>query len=145
MMLLEAGNLFKELRLKTILPLLAVPYSLRSLLAPLAWATPYMNGRLCDFSQNREEMVDDKRLWGGSTLARVLGLCGSLPTCITDFGVPEPVLGFLHTAEGAFSFVGDTCLSSGGTSTKSSAVHIASCAWPLRAKLAIVAPSSGTS
>jgi hypothetical protein len=74
MVLLETGNMLKEIHLQSVLPVFVFSYSLRSLLAPLAWVICHMNGSLWAFSQTEEGWVDVKGLRGGLSLAQHLVL-----------------------------------------------------------------------
>jgi hypothetical protein len=64
MVLLETRNMLKEIRLQSVLPVFVFSYSLRSLLAPLAWVICHMNGSLCAFSRTKEGRVDVNGLKG---------------------------------------------------------------------------------
>jgi hypothetical protein len=67
MVLLETGNMFKEVGLQSVFPLFVVSYEPRSLLAPRAWVICHMSGSLSAFSHPEEGRFDVKGLRGGFT------------------------------------------------------------------------------
>jgi hypothetical protein len=52
--LLETGNIFKEIRLQSVFPVFAFSYDPSGLLAPRTWIICHMNGSLSAFSQIEE-------------------------------------------------------------------------------------------
>jgi len=68
MVFLETGNMFKEIRLQSVLPLFVLSYRLRSLLAPRSWVIGHMDGNLSAFSRSEEGRFGVKGLRGALSL-----------------------------------------------------------------------------